>query len=134
MATSLEHCYETLGLRPGASPREVRQAYIDLTKVWHPDRFNDDPRLKKKAEAKLREINAAYEQLRAAHEARAAKQAAARQGQDAARVEALPARLPVPEIMAALILVGVLAVLAVVVMACRQLMGSPAALLLRGLI
>jgi hypothetical protein len=33
-----EH-YATLGIRRDASPEEVKQAYRDLTKVWHPDRF-----------------------------------------------------------------------------------------------
>lgn len=56
--------YEILGLEPGASPEEVKQAYLDLAKVWHPDRFPSDPRLQQKAQEKLKEINIAYEQLR----------------------------------------------------------------------
>jgi len=55
--------YEVLGLRPGASRQELKAAYRDLTKVWHPDRFTHDPRLQQKAEEKLKEINEAYEQL-----------------------------------------------------------------------
>jgi len=39
---------------------EVRRAYTDLVKVWHPDRFQSDPRLREKAEETLRLINAAY--------------------------------------------------------------------------
>jgi curved DNA-binding protein CbpA len=34
-----------------------------LANVWHPDRFVGNPRLQKKAEEKLKEINAAYEYI-----------------------------------------------------------------------
>ena len=47
----------------GASPAEVKEAYRDLVQVWHPDRFGKNPRVQKKAEAMLKEINAAYEKL-----------------------------------------------------------------------
>lgn len=55
--------YELLGASPGASRQELKAAYRDLTKVWHPDRFAHDPRLQQKAEEKLKEINEAYEHL-----------------------------------------------------------------------
>lgn len=54
----------TLGLEPGATSDDIRKAWLDLTKVWHPDRFTSDPDLRDKAEEKLKEINAAYERLR----------------------------------------------------------------------
>ncbi len=53
--------YETLGITPDASLEEIRQAYKDLVHVWHPDRFSYNPRLREKAEEKLKEINLAYE-------------------------------------------------------------------------
>lgn len=56
--------YEILELNPGASFEEVKQAYKDLVKVWHPDRFSQDPRLQRKAQEKLKEINQAYEKLK----------------------------------------------------------------------
>jgi hypothetical protein len=59
----LERFYELLGVRPGASARELKEAYRDLAKVWHPDRFSHDPRLQRKAQEKLKEINEAYERL-----------------------------------------------------------------------
>ena len=57
-------CIEILGLKPGASQEEVNQAYRDLANVWHPDRFVGNPRLQKKAEEKIKEINAAYEYVK----------------------------------------------------------------------
>ena len=61
--TISDRFYEVLGVRPGASRQELKTAYRDLTKVWHPDRFAHDPRLQKKAEEKIKEINEAYDQL-----------------------------------------------------------------------
>ena len=61
----MNHYFEILELKPGATPDEVKAAYRDLAKVWHPDRFTDDsPRLKAKAAEKLAEINEAYEKIR----------------------------------------------------------------------
>lgn len=56
--------YKILDLNPGASAEEVHQGYIDLTWVWHPDRFSGHPRLQQKAHHKLQEINEAHAQLR----------------------------------------------------------------------
>lgn len=58
-----ERYYELLGVRRGASAQELKEAYRDLAKVWHPDRFAHDPRLQQKAQEKLKEINEAYERL-----------------------------------------------------------------------
>ncbi len=41
----------------------MKRAYRDLAKVWHPDRFVDNPRLQKKATERLVEINIAYQEL-----------------------------------------------------------------------
>lgn len=51
---------EILALRPGATPTEIKEAYRDLVKVWHPDRFGNDVRLRQKAELQLKLINEAY--------------------------------------------------------------------------
>src|ERR1700720_2547948 len=61
---NLDQYYKILELKPGASPDQVKQAYRDLARVWHPDRFSHDPRLQQRAQEKLKEINHAYEQLR----------------------------------------------------------------------
>lgn len=59
----LQPYFNTLELPPDASLEEVRHAYKDLVNVWHPDRFVHIPRLKQRAEKKLKDINAAYEIL-----------------------------------------------------------------------
>lgn len=55
---------KTLGLSAEASWEEVTDAYKDLMKVWHPDRFQGDERLLAKAQAKSQEINHAMAELR----------------------------------------------------------------------
>jgi len=52
-----------LSLQPGCSAEQLRQAYLDLVKVWHPDRFQSDGRLTARAERELQDINKAYELL-----------------------------------------------------------------------
>ncbi|MBH8574184.1 J domain-containing protein [Nostocaceae cyanobacterium CENA369] len=59
----LNRAYEILGLTPGASPAQVKQAYRKLVKIWHPDRFADRGQ-KQQAEEKIKTINAAYNKLR----------------------------------------------------------------------
>jgi hypothetical protein len=51
--------FELLGLSPGASQAEIDQAYMDLVRVWHPDRFQGDERLLALSEEKLKELNEA---------------------------------------------------------------------------
>lgn len=60
---NIRKCFEILELDQDASLPEIRQAYLDLVNVWHPDRFSQNPRLREKAENKLRSINTAYEKL-----------------------------------------------------------------------
>ena len=54
---------QTLGLDMHASAGEIESTYITLVKVWHPDRFQTDPKMKASAEEKLKEINAAHDYL-----------------------------------------------------------------------
>ena len=65
MTEEIKQCYRALDLEPGATPAEVKAAWRELVKVWHPDRFPNDTRLKAKGAAKLRDINRAYEILEA---------------------------------------------------------------------
>jgi curved DNA-binding protein CbpA len=60
----IRRCFEILELESGASPDEAKQAYKDIVNVWHPDRFSNNPRLKRKAEEKLKEVNVAYETVK----------------------------------------------------------------------
>jgi DnaJ domain len=57
------HALEVLSLKPGATTTEIKEAYRDLVKVWHPDRFGNDVRLRQKAEHQLKLINEAYRTL-----------------------------------------------------------------------
>jgi len=63
LSTDLSKAYELLGVKPGVPMRELKAAHRDLAKVWHPDRFQHDPRLQEKAQEKLKEINEAYDLL-----------------------------------------------------------------------
>jgi len=51
------------------TPEEVRAAYRELVKVWHPDRFAHDPVLRAKADRRLQDINRAYAVLQDGAEA-----------------------------------------------------------------
>lgn len=54
--------YEVLGIREGASEAEIKAAYRELVKKYHPDKYQDNP-LYDLAEEKLQEINEAYDAL-----------------------------------------------------------------------
>jgi curved DNA-binding protein CbpA len=45
----------------GLSQADIKRAYRDLAKVWHPDRFSGDSTLQQKAQEKLKRINAAID-------------------------------------------------------------------------
>ena len=60
---AIERALEILGLKPDVTFEDVKQAYRDLVKVWHPDRFQNDSRVARMAEEKLKEINEAYQTL-----------------------------------------------------------------------
>jgi outer membrane protein assembly factor BamE (lipoprotein component of BamABCDE complex) len=57
------HVPGTLGVERGATAEEIRDAYRTLAKVWHPDRFQGDIPLRRKAEEKLKEINTSFQLL-----------------------------------------------------------------------
>ncbi|MGI5999248.1 MAG: J domain-containing protein [Lutispora sp.] len=54
--------YEVLGIREGASVDEIKRAYKELVKKYHPDQYRNNP-LSELAEEKLKEINQAYDYL-----------------------------------------------------------------------
>lgn len=56
--------HEVLGVPTNAGPDAIRTAYLDLVRQYHPDRVASlGPELRAVAEARMREINAAYEAL-----------------------------------------------------------------------
>lgn len=58
----MQNPYEVLGIKEGAGPEEIKAAYREQVKKYHPDLHQDNP-LYELAEEKLREINEAYEYL-----------------------------------------------------------------------
>ena len=54
--------YEVLGVPENASDEQIKEAYKELVKKYHPDRYQDNP-LADLAEDKLQEINEAYDML-----------------------------------------------------------------------
>lgn len=60
----IQRYFEILELDLDSTPEEAQQAYKDMVNIWHPDRFNNNPRLKQKAEERLKEINTAYETVK----------------------------------------------------------------------
>ncbi len=64
MTPDVLRCLQQLELPPSASWDEVQNAYRDLIKVWHPDRFGSDERLRQRAEMKAKELNEAIRYLR----------------------------------------------------------------------
>ncbi len=54
----------TLGLMPGANEQQVREAYRDLARQCHPDRFHDRPEeVRQRALEHFRRVREAYERL-----------------------------------------------------------------------
>ena len=54
--------YEVLGISENASEEEIKKAYKELVKKYHPDKYQNNP-LADLAEEKLQEVNEAYDML-----------------------------------------------------------------------
>ncbi len=54
--------YEILGISENASEEDIKTAYRELVKKYHPDKYQNNP-LADLAEEKLREVNEAYDFL-----------------------------------------------------------------------
>jgi tetratricopeptide (TPR) repeat protein len=74
----LAESYRLLEIGANASPEEVRQAYLLLVNVWHPDRFGHNADLQAKAQEKLKAINEAYHRISDTSRAEAASDDAGR--------------------------------------------------------
>lgn len=54
--------YEVLGVSENASDEEIKKAYRELARKYHPDNYSDNP-LSDLAGEKMKEINEAYDQI-----------------------------------------------------------------------
>jgi TPR repeat protein len=63
METQVLKAFNDLEIPPTSSMNEVKVGYRRLVKAWHPDRFENNQELRKKAEEILRLLNLAYERL-----------------------------------------------------------------------
>ena len=53
---------QVLGIPETATDEEVKRAYRELARKYHPDNYHDNP-LEDLAQEKMKEINAAYEDI-----------------------------------------------------------------------
>ena len=58
----MKNPYEVLGVSPNATDEEVKKAYRDLARKYHPDKYRDSD-LADLASEKMKEVNAAYEEI-----------------------------------------------------------------------
>lgn len=56
--------YKVIGVSPSATDEEIKEAYRNLAKKYHPDQYAESP-LKEVATEKMKEINEAYDEITA---------------------------------------------------------------------
>ena len=54
--------YKVLGVDPSASDEEIKKAYRDLARKYHPDRYTSNPDMAELANEKMKEVNTAYDE------------------------------------------------------------------------
>ena len=55
--------YSVLGVKHDASDDEIKEAYRNLVRKYHPDNYSDDNPLKDLANEKMQEVNEAYDEI-----------------------------------------------------------------------
>jgi hypothetical protein len=61
-----QHAFEILGIEPTTDGRVIRNAFVRLARIYHPDRFSGQSAdVRAEAERRMKEAVAAYEELRA---------------------------------------------------------------------
>ena len=60
---SVKDPYSILGVSRDATDEEIKSAYRELARKYHPDNYKDDNPLKDLASEKMQEINAAYDEI-----------------------------------------------------------------------
>ena len=83
-------CYALLGITHTATPEEVKKAYRNQAKIWHPDRYTNNPVQKAKAEVEIKKINQAYATIKAFPRDRIASVAKQNKGYSASKVSKKP--------------------------------------------
>ena len=58
----MKNPYEILGVNKNATDDEIKKAYRELARKYHPDNYGDNP-LSDLAEEKMQEINQAYDAI-----------------------------------------------------------------------
>ena len=61
--------FATLGIEPTVDGRAIRAAFVRIARIYHPDRYADQPDdVRTEAERRMKEASAAYELLKASNE------------------------------------------------------------------
>ena len=59
----MKDAYSILGVSKSATDEEIKKAYYDLVKKYHPDNYGADNPLKDLANEKMQEVNEAYDEI-----------------------------------------------------------------------
>jgi DnaJ-class molecular chaperone len=59
----MEQFYQILKLELGATAKQIKQAYVNLMNIWHPEEFSKYPYSQQIAYERKKQIELAYEKL-----------------------------------------------------------------------